>query len=65
MYSTCSILKDENEKILEKVKSQAEILPIEKFDDENIKYLNGEDGTITVCPNLYYEGFFIAKLKKR
>ena len=64
VYSTCSILKDENEKILEKVKSQVEIIPLEKFEDEKIKYLNGQEGTITVCPNSYYEGFFIAKLKK-
>ena len=65
IYSTCSILKEENEKILEKIKSQAEVIPIEEFNDKNIKYLEGLDGTLTVCPNSYYEGFFIAKLMKR
>ena len=64
IYSTCSILKDENEKILEKFQDKIEVVPIEKFEDENIKYLPSLEGTITVCPNAYYEGFFIAKLKK-
>ena len=64
IYSTCSILKEENEEILDKVKDLASIVPIEKFEDKNLKYLEGRKGTITVCPNSYYEGFFIAKLRK-
>ena len=64
IYSTCSILKDENEKILEKVSNIATTVPIDKFEDCNIEYLDSPKGTITVCPNSYYEGFFVAKLKK-
>ena len=64
VYSTCSILKDENEKILEKYNDLFEIIPIEKFEDNNIKFLPSLDGTLTICPNSYFEGFFIAKLRK-
>ncbi len=65
MYSTCSILKEENEKIIEKFLDKAEIICLEKFKDSKINYLPSLNGTITVCPNSYYEGFFIAKLKKK
>lgn len=67
VYSTCSILIQENENILKKVlaKEKAEIVPIKK------ELLNGIptlpttiEGTICVCPNELYEGFFVAKLKK-
>ena len=67
IYSTCSILKKENEQvinyILEKY-SNIELVPLEKIEYENIEYLDSKEGTITVMPNKYYEGFFIAKLKK-
>lgn len=65
IYSTCSILKDENEKILQKVSDISEVVPIEEFKDNNLQYLSGLNGTITICPNSYYEGFFIAKLRKK
>ena len=64
IYSTCSILKDENEKILEKVKDLVEIIPIEEIEDKNLKYLKSTNGTLTILPNSYYEGFFISKLKR-
>jgi NOL1/NOP2/sun family putative RNA methylase len=67
IYSTCSILKKENEDvinyILEKY-SNIELVPLEKIEYKNIEYLDSKEGTITVMPNKYYEGFFIAKLKK-
>ena len=65
VYSTCSILKDENENILRKVlkKFNAEIVPIEKI--ENIPCLPViMDGTLCVCPSDLYEGFFVAKIRK-
>ena len=65
IYSTCSILKNENDEILEKVKDLVEIIPIEKFEDSKIIYLSSTNGTLTICPNDYYEGFFISKLKKK
>lgn len=68
IYSTCSILKEENEEIVTDVlkKSNLEIVPIniEKFG--NIPFLYTEiEGTIIICPNDLYEGFFVAKLKKK
>lgn len=65
IYSTCSILKQENEEILEKVltNANAEIEPINLT--ENIVTLPSKiDGTITVCPTENYEGFFVAKIRK-
>lgn len=65
VYSTCSILKQENEDILSKVltKANAEIQPINLT--ENIVTLPSKiDGTITVCPTENYEGFFVAKIRK-
>ncbi len=68
IYSTCSILKEENEEIVTDVlkKSNLEIVPIniEKFGDIPFLYTEIE-GTIIICPNDLYEGFFVAKLKKK
>ena len=65
VYSTCSILKEENEEILNKVlkKHKASIQPIENLLDipqlpVTIK------GTLCVKPTALYEGFFVAKIKK-
>lgn len=66
IYSTCSILKEENEYILNKVlnKFDIEIIPIKQdFIGMPLLPVNIE-GTICVCPNEIYEGFFIAKIKK-
>ena len=65
VYSTCSILKEENEKVLNKVlkKFNAKIVPIEKI--EGIEYLPVEiEGTLCISPTELYEGFFVAKIKK-
>ena len=64
VYSTCSILKQENEKVLERVlsKGNAQIEPITVQDIEVLP--SKIAGTITVCPTENYEGFFIAKIKK-
>ena len=65
VYATCSILKEENEKILEVVKEDVEIIPIEKIACKNINFLSSQYGTLTICPNFWYEGFFVAKLRKK
>lgn len=69
IYSTCSILKEENEENLSKIlkSGKVEIVPIdvekEQFKDVPILPVSME-GTVCVCPNELYEGFFIAKIKK-
>ena len=61
IYSTCSILAQENENILKKV--GAEIIPIEPI--EGIPLLpTSTDGVMCVCPTELYEGFFVARIRK-
>lgn len=67
IYSTCSILKSENENNLLKIlkNGQVEIVPINEDIFKEIPILPVTiEGTICVCPSKLYEGFFIAKLKK-
>lgn len=67
VYSTCSILKDENENLLNKVlqKANAKIVPIDKEIFKGITMLPvAIEGTICVEPNELYEGFFVAKIRK-
>ena len=67
VYSTCSILYEENEKHLEKLikQNKIEIIPIdEKIFKEIPKLPTNIKGTICVCPNNLYEGFFISLIKK-
>lgn len=64
-YSTCSILQEENEDIVNNIlkNKKVEIVPIEV--DKNIPMLPTKiKGTLCVCPNEEYEGFFIAKIRK-
>lgn len=65
IYSTCSILAQENEEVLRKVvqKFGAEIVPTEL--PEGVPTLpTSIDGVMCVCPTDLYEGFFVAKIKK-
>lgn len=65
VYSTCSILAQENENVLKRVlaKVNAEIIPIQPI--EGIPMLPSQiDGTVCVCPTEFYEGFFVAKIRK-
>lgn len=68
IYSTCSILKQENEEIIQKVlsKTKAEIVPINKNNLIDIPLLPVTiEGTICVCPTEIYEGFYVAKIVKK
>ena len=67
VYSTCSILKNENEDILNNIfkKQKAEIVPINFDGIETLPLLETSiPGTICVCPDEMYEGFFVAKIRK-
>ena len=65
VYSTCSILEQENEEVIRKVvqKSGAEIIPIKPIDGVPILPTSIE-GTLCVVPTDLYEGFFVARIRK-
>lgn len=65
VYSTCSILSEENEENLkEYIKNGIfEIEPINEF-EQVPKLPTKIKGTVCVKPTKLYEGFFVAKLKK-
>lgn len=68
VYSTCSILECENEEIIKKAiqGTTAEVIPIEFEGKESLPMLSTKiEGTICICPNEEYEGFFVAKIKKK
>ena len=65
VYSTCSILKEENEEILNKVlkSSKASLVPVNLT--EKIESLPSDiKENLVVAPNELFEGFFVAKIKK-
>lgn len=67
VYSTCSILACENEEIIQRAIKEmgVKLIPIKLDNMKNIPILPTKlSGTICVCPNEIYEGFFIAKLRK-
>lgn len=67
VYSTCSILKEENELILKKILKQGkyEIIPInlEKYKTLPLLPTIIED-VMCVMPTELFEGFFVAKIRK-
>ena len=67
VYSTCSILQEENENIIENVlkENKVEIVDIDFKGIEDLPKLPTRiKGTLCVAPTKDYEGFFVAKLKK-
>ena len=68
VYSTCSILKEENEVLLKRVLKSAggELVPIgEEWTKELPLLPNAMPGTLLVGPNELFEGFFVAKIRKK
>ena len=68
VYSTCSILQEENEENIQKYikKGLVEIVPINLKRYEEIPKLPTKiEGTMCICPDELYEGFFVAKLRKK
>lgn len=67
IYSTCSILKEENEdRVKRALGSTAELVPISPDSLPDVPLLPVSlPGTVCVCPDSLYEGFFVAKIRKR
>ncbi|MGL4451557.1 MAG: 16S rRNA (cytosine(967)-C(5))-methyltransferase RsmB [Sarcina sp.] len=65
VYSTCTLNKRENEDIIERFLSRNRDASIEKaFIGQNDNIIYNGDGSITILPNEYMDGFFMVKLKK-
>ena len=70
VYSTCSILPEENENVVRaaiaRAKCEVELVPA--VDEGLASHLpqlpTALEGTVCVCPDLLFEGFFMAKLKR-
>ena len=66
LYSTCSLLREENaESAGEMKKLGLSPDPITLEGVEGLRLLDGGlPGSVTVCPNEFFEGFFMARYKK-
>lgn len=67
VYSTCSILERENEEIVRRAmkKTGAKLVPIDAASFSGVPLLPVTlPGTMCVCPDEEYEGFFVAKLMR-
>lgn len=65
VYSTCTLNKEENEKNINWFLKENPEFKLEKIyvgDLDNLIY--HQEGYVTILPNKYMDGFFIAKLKK-
>ena len=66
VYSTCSILAKENEEVVEKVLKEfsAELVPVNL--DDKIECLPCKiNNAAVVAPNELFEGFFVARIRKK
>ena len=68
IYSTCSVLAQENENIVAHVlkKANAEVVPLKLDAFSCVPQLPVSiPGTLCVCPDALHEGFFVAKIRRR
>lgn len=66
IYSTCSILSCENDEIIKNILNpNLELIPLDLTNYQDIPKLPTKlEGTLCVCPSKYYEGFYVAKIRK-
>lgn len=65
IYSTCTLNKEENEENIEWFLNKYKDAKIEKvFIGNNDNLIYNNDGSLTILPNEYMDGFYIAKIKK-
>ena len=67
IYSTCSVLAQENEEIVSRVlrKTGAQIVPLELAAFDSVPRLPVSiPGTLCVAPDELHEGFFVAKIRR-
>ncbi|MEQ8155825.1 MAG: 16S rRNA (cytosine(967)-C(5))-methyltransferase RsmB [Clostridiaceae bacterium] len=66
VYSTCTLNKNENEEIVRYLLTNNKDCEVNKIYIGNLpNFSYNKDGTLTILPNEYMDGFFIAKLTKR
>ena len=68
IYSTCSVLEQENGEMVRRATARmgAEVVPLELAGFEDVPRLPvSVPGTLCVCPDARYEGFFVAKLRRK
>ncbi len=68
IYSTCSVLAQENENIVTRVlkKANAEVVPLDLTAFDSVPQLPVTiPGTLCVCPDELHEGFFVAKIRRK
>ena len=67
IYSTCSVLREENEDTVKKVLGKtAELVPLSPDALPGVPLLPVSlEGTLCICPDRLFEGFFVAKIRKR
>ena len=66
IYSTCTLNKEENEENIEYFLNKNKDCKIERVyigKQDNLIY--NRDGSLTIMPNEYMDGFFVAKLQKK
>ncbi|QGU95252.1 16S rRNA (cytosine(967)-C(5))-methyltransferase RsmB [Clostridium bovifaecis] len=65
LYSTCTINKKENEDNIEWFLKEFPQFSIEKLYYGNMKnFIYNDNGSVTILPNKYMDGFFISRLRR-
>ena len=66
VYSTCTLNKEENEDNINWFLNKYKDAEIEKIFLGNMEnFIYNDNGSLTILPNQYMDGFFVAKLKKK